>query len=1160
MDHFTGILKATKDGIIRAGAALLQFCYLSHAALLRALIVYHDFRFEQTGHLEHLEKYIQLNRKALLLLPVGNPHHGHLLHNLSLGLWNRFQQTGHLGDLDEAVQLDRDVLLLWPVGHPDRGGILIDLSQGLQDRFQQTGDLGDLNESVQLDRDALLLCPMGYPGRGRSLNNLGMNLLSRFQQTGHLGDLDDLSMGLSLYFQLTGHLGDLDEAIQLCQEALLLGPVGHPNHSTSLSNLSTCLILRFQQTGHLEDIDESIQLNRDAVLLKPMAHLAHVLSLGNLGMGLNLRFQQTGNLRDLNESIQFNRESIRLQPMGHPNRSTSLSNLSIVLSDRFQQTGNLGDLDESVQLNREALLLQPMGHPNRSTSLSNLSHLHRALSLNNLSLGLNLRFQETGHMGDLDESVQLNREVLLLYPLGHVGRGRSLNNLSTSLILRFQHSGHLGDLDESVQLNREALLLHPVGHLAHGTSLNNLSSTLNVRFQETGQLGDLDECLQLHRDALLLHPVGNPNHGTLLGNLGVDLNIRFQQTGHLGDLEESVQLNREALLLHPMGHQNHGDSLENLGMCLQSYFQQTRRLGDLDESIQLNRDALLLRPMGHKDHGLSLNTLSLGLNLRFQQTGHLEDLTECVSASKQAAEDIYSPVSVCLRAVHHWVDFTQPHHDLAQSNLDAYIMGLSLISRSLSMIPMISLQYQHLLSAIGVPEFVSDGASQAIQLSQLSLAVEIIEQGRGLLWSELRGLRAPMDRLRALDPSLVDELMRLNHRLEILSMQNLADRGTGLYVQTDSSYQHQLEVNRDPFGHSLSEKRHLLHAQSEIIEKIQKIAGFETFLGRKSFDELKYAAKHGPIIVVNCKGLYEQVETLVEQLTEARTFLKASPKRYNHVLRATLKDLWDLVVSPVVTKLQELRIPKMSRIYWCPTSILSTLPLHAAGPISPGTKEFLPDLYISSYTPTLTALIDAFNTTKSSSQLPHLLVAGQYDKSLPRTKEETDQVLQYQKHIPTTSLEGPAATKEALEKALVDHEWLHIASHACHTAEQSPDSVHNEVIHLAAAMQFCGFRGVVGTMWEMADIDGPDMVKDFYSHLFSDENLSRCNEVGAQARALSEAIKKMRGRKGVTLERITIYGNQLYMYGFWSPLWYPCERSLVVVIVFGVHLLLRAAV
>ena len=46
---------------------------------------------------------------------------------------------------------------------------------------------------------------------------------------------------------------------------------------------------------------------------------------------------------------------------------------------------------------------------------------------------------------------------------------------------------------------------------------------------------------------------------------------------------------------------------------------------------------------------------------------------------------------------------------------------------------------------------------------------------------------------------------------------------------------------------------------------------------------------------------------------------------------------------------------------------------------------------------------------------------------------------------------------------------------ACHTAELTDESIADEMLHLAAAMQLCGFRNVVGTMWAMADTDGPDL-------------------------------------------------------------------------------------
>ncbi|KAH9007867.1 hypothetical protein EDB84DRAFT_1247689, partial [Lactarius hengduanensis] len=43
---------------------------------------------------------------------------------------------------------------------------------------------------------------------------------------------------------------------------------------------------------------------------------------------------------------------------------------------------------------------------------------------------------------------------------------------------------------------------------------------------------------------------------------------------------------------------------------------------------------------------------------------------------------------------------------------------------------------------------------------------------------------------------------------------------------------------------------------------------------------------------------------------------------------------------------------------------------------------------------------------------------------------------------------------------------------ACHTAEVTEGSVVDEGLHLAAAVQCCGFRSVVGTMWAMVNEDG----------------------------------------------------------------------------------------
>ncbi len=88
---------------------------------------------------------------------------------------------------------------------------------------------------------------------------------------------------------------------------------------------------------------------------------------------------------------------------------------------------------------------------------------------------------------------------------------------------------------------------------------------------------------------------------------------------------------------------------------------------------------------------------------------------------------------------------------------------------------------------------------------------------------------------------------------------------------------------------------------------------------------------------------------------------------------------------------------------------------------------------------------------------------------------------------------------------------------ACHTAEATEGGIVNEVLHLAAAVQYCGFRSVVGTMWAMVDEDGRDLAEHFYKTLFSNSGRVPCYE--RSAKALRVAVKKLRKKKRITLER-----------------------------------------
>jgi len=76
---------------------------------------------------------------------------------------------------------------------------------------------------------------------------------------------------------------------------------------------------------------------------------------------------------------------------------------------------------------------------------------------------------------------------------------------------------------------------------------------------------------------------------------------------------------------------------------------------------------------------------------------------------------------------------------------------------------------------------------------------------------------------------------------------------------------------------------------------------------------------------------YARANRLQDQLLEARKDLESD--KYEDALRSVLKELYELVGRPVIKRLNELNVPEQSRVWWCPTSVFCSLPLHAMSPI-----------------------------------------------------------------------------------------------------------------------------------------------------------------------------------------------------------------------------------
>jgi hypothetical protein len=82
-----------------------------------------------------------------------------------------------------------------------------------------------------------------------------------------------------------------------------------------------------------------------------------------------------------------------------------------------------------------------------------------------------------------------------------------------------------------------------------------------------------------------------------------------------------------------------------------------------------------------------------------------------------------------------------------------------------------------------ISDVSTSAAAAAFQLGKVDAAVELLEEGRCLVCSQLNNLGTPVDDLRIHDPDLADDLLRVSTALQFAGSRLDADvpaAGTGL--------------------------------------------------------------------------------------------------------------------------------------------------------------------------------------------------------------------------------------------------------------------------------------------------------------------------------------------------------------------------------------------
>lgn len=1078
-----------------------------------------------------LDRAIEAMRKMVGRLPADYHHRPGAQTNLAVALQVRFERCGELSDIDEAIELNKQAVTTVSDDDADLVMYLTNLGAAFSTRFDRTEDLADLDEAIRFLERAADVSPPGHSELATCLNNLGAAYLTRFKRNRVPQDLDaavehaeravvlsldhdgqrhaerlrNLVLARQARHDLTGSREDLAEAIRAGELAVMAFPAHHPEVGTYLSHLSDSLLIRFEREGAIADADRAIELLEAAIAAAPDGQQAS--RLADLGEAFRARYQRTRRLADLDAAVRSCEEGLAVAIPGTQVVPRILSNLGITLQARSELTGSLEDLDVAVSAGQRAVS-EGDGHPGYGLMLANLcaalqmrfewkgtqSDLDEAVRIGeravaatpgdaapllNLSLTLRFRFNHTGRLQDLETAIELSRRAVAVLQDGATGKGTALTGLAAALRVRFEHTRELADIDAAIQACQHAIAATHAGTAEQAEPFAALAAASQARFARTNASTDLDMAVAAGKAALAALPASHTYQGRYLANLAMASLLRFGLSGETADLDTAVDAAERAAALTDDGHSGKARALSNLAIALKKRFDHTGQLTDLDAAVRAIEQASSATPHGHPDQAGMMLVLSDLLRARYEHSGDRIDLDAAADAGRRGASAVNSPARSRMHAARAWAHACAVAGRWPEA-AEGYSAAVGLLSR-------VSPRWMKRPDQEGVlaefPRIGTSAAACCIEAGMAERAVQVSEQGRGVLLGYALDTRTDLTDLTRAHPALAEQFAGLRDALDAPAAaaaepRTGADAPTGNFASAQSSGGH---------------RQALTAAFEALVQQIRAVQGFESFLEPPSFGQLRQAAADGPVVLVNVA--HERSDALIvtvdrklelvplpgltpESLNDqAMTFFGAVNKwpeqdappgesTHEESLLKVLRWLWDMVTGPVLDRLGITGPPPIgldgqpawSRLWWCPSGLLSFLPLHASGHhdhLGGKAAETVLDRVVSSYTPTLRALAYArqskppatrtgfpAESPSESPDQPGLPGAGQ----LVAVAMDTTSGLGPQYDLPGVTAEidmlndlfpgsltlfsGSTARRQDVLKALPGARWAHFACHA----------------------------------------------------------------------------------------------------------------------------------
>ncbi|PKV94015.1 tetratricopeptide repeat protein [Amycolatopsis echigonensis] len=465
--------------------------------------------------------------------------------------------------------------------------------------------------------------------------------------------------------------------------------------------------------------------------------------------------------RDLDIAIELLRKTVAA--VGDCSRhvlSNAFSRLGNALRMRFERTGRPEDIDDSIAAARNALATLPDGHPFLAGLLSNLAG------------ALRTKFDHVGAMNILDESIALGRRALSVEPKGHRDASVFRMNLGTSLLVRSHYTKSLEDINEAVQWYRDAVKAAQNEYVRRLFCTSVLGGALHERYLSTAKQDDLDEAVMLGSAASRSFPANHPVRASVLVRYGNALTAQFAATGDLEYLNTSINAYHEALSATTVGDYQRVTCLSNLCWALIERYGRTSDLDDLDLSYALAEQLIDHIPAGDPQMTQALLRMA---SIKFEcvKVNRLSITTQDVIDTLQKAMTLKSaPSEDLFQAARALGDLVS---SVGKSSISTnWEVGVNAYQVAVELLPRFAwrgLDRASSQQALKVSRgMASSAAGLLLSGGCANDALEILERGRAVMWSQLLQSRADLSGLASVAPELAKRLVTTRNELDSSSL------------------------------------------------------------------------------------------------------------------------------------------------------------------------------------------------------------------------------------------------------------------------------------------------------------------------------------------------------------------------------------------------------